>query len=81
MSREEAKGVAKDTARALAEAHGHMLASELIEYARARNPGVELRFAGASPVHLEIKTERGTISEARGPHEGWYQTFQRLGLL
>lgn len=77
----DAKDIALDTARQLASVHGHALASELIEYARDRNPGVELRFVGAGPVKLEVKTGRGTVLEARGPHERWYQTFHRLGLI
>lgn len=77
----DARDVAHETARQLAESSGHVLASDLIEHARARNPGVELRFRGAGPVVLEVKTERGTITEQRGPYENWHATFARLGLL
>lgn len=78
---DEAKGIALNVARDFAEQFGHMLASDLLAEAQRRNPGVGLRFVGAGPVKLEVRTRRGTVLEERGPYERWHETFRRLGLL
>lgn len=72
-------------ARALAAVGGHPLASDLLDMAQQRNPGVEIAFVeagtGMKSNVLEVKTERGTMRRPRDPAGGWLATFQEMGLL